>query len=76
MLIIDKKISTRVLFKDLKKGECFIDEDGELNIKLDVSRCLVKEGYPNAVSLDSGYPWDADDEYEIIKAKTKVIIED
>ena len=74
MLVIDKRIPTTVPFKDIKVGECFIDEDGELNIKLDMSYYAVTEGYPNAIVLDSGQPWSCDDEMQVIKVRAKVII--
>ena len=75
MFVIDKRTPTTVPFKDIKAGECFIDEDDELNIKLDISFYEETEEYrPNAVVLDSGQPWRCDDDYQVIKVKARVII--
>jgi hypothetical protein len=75
MLVIDKRIPTTVPFKEIKAGECFIDCDGELNIKLDMSYYLVGEEYSNSVVLDNGQPWSCDDEEQVIKVRAKVTIE-
>lgn len=75
MFIIDKRTPTTVPFKNIKVGECFIDNDGELNIKLDMSYYAVTEGYPNAVVLNNAQPWSCDDEYEVIAVRAKVIME-
>lgn len=76
MLVIDKRCSQKIPFKEIEEGECFIDEDGELNIKFDMSPlCATGEGYPNAVDLENGFPWYVSDEYKVIKVKAKVVIE-
>lgn len=75
MFIIDKREPATVPFKEIKVGECFIDNDGELNIKLDLSYYAVTEGYPNAVVLDSAQPWSCDDEMQVIKVRAKVVID-
>ena len=76
MFIIDKRTPTTVPFKDITPGECFIDNDGELNIKLDMSYYAYDETYrPNAVVLDNGQPWNCDDEMQVIKVRAKVTIE-
>jgi hypothetical protein len=75
MLVIDKRTQTTVPFKDIKAGECFIDHDDELNIKLDVSYYAIGEGHPNAIVLDSAQPWSCDDEEQVIKVRAKVVIE-
>lgn len=77
MLVIDKRTQTTVPFKDITPGECFIDGDGELNIKLDVSWYAKDEAYrPNSVVLDSAQPWCVDDAYEVIQVTAKVVIEE
>jgi hypothetical protein len=75
MLVIDERIPTTVPFKDIREGECFIDCDGELNIKLDMSYYAVAEGYPNSVVLDSAQPWSCDDEMQVTKVKARVVME-
>ena len=76
MRIVDKRIPTTVPFKDIKAGECFIDEDDELNIKIDVSYYNADEkNGPNAIVLDSGQPWSCNDEYQVVKVRAGVIIE-
>ena len=75
MLVIDKRIPTTVPFKDIKAGECFIDCDGELNIKLDMSYYACDETYrPNSVVLNSAQPWSCDDEMQVIKVKAQTTI--
>ena len=76
MLVVDKRIPTTVPFKDITPGECFIDCDGVLNIKLDISYYAYDETYrPNSVVLDSAQPWNCDDEMQVIKVRAKVVME-
>ena len=76
MLIIDKRTPTTVPFKDITPGECFIDQDDELNIKLDVSYYsdYEKNNYPNAIVLDGGQPWRCEDDTQVIKVKAQTTI--
>lgn len=75
MVIFDKRQPTKVFFKDIESGECFIDEEGDLNIKLDVSVYVVEEeGRPNAVALASGVAWCCCDDVEVIKVKARITI--
>ena len=75
MTICDKRNPTTVPFKDIQPGECFIDMDDELNIKIDVSFYEKTEEYrPNAVTLDEGQPWRCDDDTEVIKVRAMVTI--
>lgn len=76
MRIYDKRTPTTVPFKDIHAGECFIDPyDNELNIKIEVSSYNVKGDYPNAVALNSGYPWICNDDEQVIKVRTTVTID-
>lgn len=74
MRIIDKRIPTTVLFQDIKVGECFIDEEGHPNIKLDMDFYSVEEGYPNTVDLETGCPWSCEADTQVIKVKAGIII--
>lgn len=75
MLVLDKRVPTTVPFKDIREGECFIDHDGELNIKLDVPYFgVTEESRFNAVVLDNGQPWRVDDEHQVIKVKAQTTI--
>ena len=76
MIISDKRQLTKVFFKDIESGECFIDSDGDLNIKLDVEPYLVEEERcHNAVTLASGVAWRCSNDMEVIKVRAKVTIE-
>lgn len=76
MYITDKRETTKVLFKDIDIGECFIDEDNELNIKIDTDRFDVQRGHPNAVTLDAGHSWSCDADTEVIPVRVRAIIEE
>ena len=71
MRIYDKRTPTTVSFKDIQPGECFIDHDGELNIKIDVS-CYAD---PNVVVLSDGHAWLCDDDEQVIKVRATVTID-
>jgi hypothetical protein len=76
MKIYDKRNPITVPFKDIQPGECFIDIEDELNIKIDVSFYEETEEYrPNAVTLDDGQAWRCDDDTEVIKVRTTVTID-
>lgn len=76
MLVFDKRQPTKVFFKDIESGECFIDSEGDLNMKLDVELYLVEEeGRPNAVALASGVAWCCSNDVEVIKVRARVTIE-
>jgi hypothetical protein len=76
MKIYDKRNPITVPFKDIQPGECFIDIEDELNIKIDVSYYEETEEYrPNAVALDDGQPWRCDDDTQVIKVRAMVTIE-
>lgn len=74
MRIHDKRTPMTVSFKDIQPGECFIDMDDELNIKIGVS-CCEAEGSPNAVVLNDGQAWRCNDDTKVIKVKTTVTID-
>lgn len=76
MNIIDKRELAKVLFKDIDRGECFIDADNELNIKLDTPLFEVKKGIPNAVTLDDGHLWICDENIEVIPVRVRATIEE
>ena len=71
MKIIDKRKSTMEKFEQIEAGECFIDKQGEINIK---TYDPEREDF-FAVCLNNGEVWFPDDgcEYEIVLAK--VVIE-
>lgn len=74
MVIFDKRQPITVPFEDIKAGECFIDHDDELNLKLDISYYDVADGHPNAVVLESGQPWCCDDDEPVVKVRASVTI--
>ena len=74
MKIYDKRVPTTVPFKDIQPGECFVDHDGELNIKIGDSCYEAARGGPNAVVLDDGQAWLCDDDTEVIKVRAMVTI--
>ena len=75
MLIINDRVPTTVPFKDILAGECFIDQDNRLNIKIDVSLYEETEEYrPNAVALDNGEAWWYDDDEQVTAVKARTII--
>ena len=63
-----KKVKETTI-KDIEIGECFIDWDNELNMKVDSSaQC-------NAVLLSSGLLWICDENSPITPVKTHIVIE-
>lgn len=75
MIIFDKRQPTRAFFEDIESGECFIDGEGDLNIKLDVSIYAVEEDdRPNAVALASGVAWYCSNDVEVTKVKARITI--
>ena len=75
MRIYDKRTPTTVPFKDIQPGECFIDHDDDLNIKIGVSCYEAERGGPNAVVLNDGQAWLCDDDIQVIKVRTTVTID-
>jgi hypothetical protein len=76
MRIYDKRTPTTVPFKDIQPGECFIDMDDALNIKIDVSYYEETEEYrPNAVVLGDGQAWQCGDDEQVIKVRATVTID-
>lgn len=76
MKIVNKRNPMKVSFKDIEIGECFIDFDEDLNIKLDMSYYETDaECLPNAVVLDSGQPYRFDDDDMVTKVKASVTLD-
>lgn len=73
MNIIDKRTPDIVPFKEILIGECFLDHDDELNIKLNVSSY---DNRGNAVVLNDGQIWRCEENTEVRRVKTSVIITD
>ena len=63
-----KKVD-EVTFEDIKVGECFIDEDNDLNMKVDST-----SNY-NAVLFSTGLLWICDEGCPVTPVKTHIVIE-
>lgn len=63
-----KKVK-EVTFKDIEAGECFIDWDGDLCMKI-----VDTESY-NAVIILSGLLWSCDENTPVTPVKTHIVIE-
>jgi len=63
-----------VTIKDIKVGECFIDCDGDLNMKIKNIESFDYESI-NAVVLLTGQLWACDEDSPITPVKTHIVIE-
>ena len=58
-----------VTFEDIKIGECFVDDDDDLSMKVEGNSDY------NAVLLSTGLLWNCNDGYPVIPVKTHIVIE-
>ena len=73
MKIVDnRKNNKNECFSQLQPGDVFLDEDGDINIK--VKNEGVNMDY--AVVLENGAMWMPSDSYFVIKLNARTVIED
>lgn len=60
--------------KDIKIGECFIDWEGDLNMKIAEIESFDVESL-NAIVLTSGRVWECNEDSPITPVKTHIVIE-
>lgn len=71
MIINDERKQVTTPFRDIRYGECFIDEEGYLNMRVDPPDDGI---FYNAVVLKDGQLWVADDDALVEKVNAKVTI--
>lgn len=73
MKIVDNRKNNKAeYFSNLRAGDVFIDEDEDINIK--VENDDTREYY--AVILENGLVWFPSDNYCVIKLNARTVIED
>lgn len=74
---IERKSKVSILFKDLKRGDVFIDDEGDVCMK---TECLFRDDanlHVNAVALDSGdLFFNEDNNFVLVPKFAKLIIEE
>ena len=63
-----KKVN-EVTFDSVEAGECFIDWDGDLCLK------MADNAHHNAITLETGCPWVCDLDAPVTPVKTYIVIE-
>lgn len=63
-----------VTIKDIEVGECFIDWDGDLNMKIAKIESSDVDSL-NAIVLTSGRVWTCDEDKPVTPVKTHIVIE-
>ena len=71
MRVIDERKKTTTAFKEIRAGECFIDDEGDLCMK---AYSTDQDALYNAIILESGQIWIVDDDDLVEKVNTKVVI--
>lgn len=69
-----RKKDNEVTIKDIMIGECFIDWEGDLNMKIAEIESFDVESL-NAIALTSGRVWGCDENNPITPVKTHIVIE-
>ena len=69
MIVKDERRKVTVPFKEIHYGECFIDEEGDLNMRVSSPE---DDMFYNAVVLESGQLWIADDNTLVEKVNARV----
>ena len=71
MIVKDERKKVTVPYREIRCGECFIDDEGDLNMRVDPPN---DDGFYNAVVLESGQLWVADDDALVEKVNARVTI--
>lgn len=69
MTVKDERRKVTIPFREIHYGECFIDEEGDLNMRVDPPDDGI---FYNAVVLQSGQLWVVDDETLVEKVNARV----
>lgn len=66
MLIKCKNIPQEVTLANISKGECFIDDDGDLMMKIEtINGC-------NCIDVSTGFAYEYDEDVKVIPVKSWV----
>ena len=71
MRISDERKTVTVTFSEIRDGECFIDDEGDLCMK---AYSPDNNEFYNAIVLESGQIWIADDNALVERVNAKVVI--
>lgn len=74
MKVFDERHKDVITFADISKGECFIDMEGDLCMRIDANADF--KNYYNAVDLETGLLWVCDENAEVTKVYATVTIRD
>jgi hypothetical protein len=69
MRVSDERKKVTVAFKEIREGECFIDDAGDLCMK-----AYSSDRDYNAIVLESGQIWFANDDTLVERVNAKVVI--
>ena len=71
MRVSDERKKITVAFKEIREGECFIDDAGDLCMK---AYSPDQDEFYNAIVLESGQIWIANDDALVERVNAKVVI--
>ena len=71
MRVCDERKKVTIAFKEIREGECFLDDEGDLCMK---AYSPNNDEFYNAIVLESGQIWIADDDALVERVNAKVVI--
>ena len=74
MRIKDMRNEAKEIFKNIKTGECFIDCEGDLSMRIVPIESFDVESL-NAIVLATGMLWACDENTPVAPVKTHIVIE-